>query len=410
MNHEIELLNAIIDHEDFNAVRVLNLQEFFVDNIDIWKFIEEYYNKYQVVPVKTVIKDHFKHFEMLSTKDIPLDYYIDETKKIVLQRNVSNVISRSIELLKTSGPYAATNYLISESNRIAKDSGVIKDTNLAGDYQERVDDFKERFFGEKHIIGIPSGINPIDEIFGGWQPGDFIIILGWSNVGKSYLALLFACHAWLNGYRPMYISLEMNKNQVGYRMDTILGDHESFTNDDLTHGRGFSPQEYERWAKETFENKHPFYLITSDGMEGANQNVIRAKIDQYKPDLVVIDYFNLVENAGGSGNETEKAKTLSRDFKNIAVKSEVPIINIAAVTMKDGHGERPPELQEVAWSRQLAYDADLVLAIHRSPESPLFQVVSRKTRRCVPFAFYLDFDFNTGKWQERYELSSGSGW
>jgi hypothetical protein len=89
----------------------------------------------------------------------------------------------------------------------------------------------------------------------------------------------------------------------------------------------------------------------------------------------------------------------------MAVRNSVPIIDVAAVTMADGHSERPPELEEVAWSKQLAYDADLVLAIHREYNSDVFQVVSRKVRRATHFAFYLRWNLDTGDWKEEWDLS-----
>ena len=102
--------------------------------------------------------------------------------------------------------------------------------------------------------------------------------------------------------------------------------------------------------------------------------------------------------------ETEKAKNLSKAFKRMAVKNGIPIIDVAAVTMSEGHSERPPELEEVAWSKQLAYDADLVLAIHREYNSDVFQVVSRKVRRSTQFGFYLRWNLETGKWNEEWDL------
>jgi hypothetical protein len=61
-------------------------------------------------------------------------------------------------------------------------------------------------------------------------------------------------------------------------------------------------------------------------------------------------------------------------------------------------------LEEVAWSKQLAYDADLVLAIHREAASDLFQVVSRKVRRASQFGFYLRWNLEIGKWSEEWDI------
>jgi len=62
-------------------------------------------------------------------------------------------------------------------------------------------------------------------------------------------------------------------------------------------------------------------------------------------------------------------------------------------------------LEEVAWSKQLAYDADLVLAIHREYNSEVFQIVSRKVRRATHFGFYLRWNLDTGDWKEEWDLA-----
>jgi replicative DNA helicase len=292
-----------------------------------------------------------------------------------------------------------------ETSKLYKFSSNLKDTDLAGEWKDRVRDLKARSLNPKAIAGIPSGIDVIDKVFGGWQSGDFIVLLGWTGVGKSFIARLFAVNAWKAGYRPLIISLEMNKQQEGQRLDTLLNNGEGhFTNTDLIKANPGIVDGYEKWAQATFEGKHAIHLVTSEGLETADQNMVQAKIDQYHPDMVILDYHSLFDDSSGAKNETEKAKNLSKAFKRIAVRNGIPIIDVAAVTMSDGHSERPPELEEVAWSKQLAYDADLVLAIHRELSSDLFQVVSRKVRRASHFGFYLRWNLETGKWVEEWDI------
>ncbi len=202
----------------------------------------------------------------------------------------------------------------------------------------------------------------------------------------------------------LYSVSEMDKLQEEYRMDTILNAGEVFTNTQLMNGSNINLDDYEGWAEEMFEGKHPLHLVTAEGIESADQNFVQAKADQYKPPLIILDYHLLFEDAKGGGTETERAKNLSKDFKRIAVRNRCAVIDVSGVTMDKGHEERPPELSEIAWSKQLGYDADMIMAIHRPPGSHVFQVVTRKTRRCEGFAFYLDWDIDTGKWTEVFDF------
>ena len=405
MNYEIKLLNAIIDSNDHITAVNEGVEGVFVEYKDIWNFLLQHHDEYKKVPSKETVRNHFSDFEFISTPE-PLEYYITEAKKESLAFQTRKIIAKSHSLLSDMGPKEALAYLMEGTSKLYKFSSSLKDTDLVGEWKDRLDDLKERASNpDNHFIGIPSGINIIDRTFGGWQPGDFIVLLGWTGVGKSFIARLFAVNAWKAGYRPMIISLEMNKKQEGQRLDTLLNNGRGFfTNTDLVKANPEIVDTYERWGEDMFAGKQPIYLITSEGIESADQNMVQAKIDQYRPDLVVLDYHSLFDDASGSRNETERAKSLSKAFKRIAVKNNIPIIDIAAVTMSDGHSDRPPELEEVAWSKQLAYDADLVLSIQRDFNSDVFQVVSRKVRRATHFGFYLRWNLETGAWNEEYDI------
>lgn len=405
MNYEVKLLNSLIQCNDYVTAVNEGVENVFIEYRDVWNFIVQHYDEHKKVPSKETVKQHHPEFEFFSTPE-PLKYYIDEAKKESLAYQTRLLVSKTNGLLSEVGPKEALSYLMENTSALYKYSSNLKDTNLVGEWKDRAKDLRTRSErGYNELQGIPSGINIIDKQFGGWQPGDFIVLLGWTGVGKSFIARLFAVNAWKAGYRPLIISLEMNKQQEGQRLDTLLTNGDgTFTNSDLVRANPSIVNSYEQWAERTFEGKHPIYLVTSEGLETADQNMVQAKIDQYKPDIVILDYHGLFDDASGARNETEKAKNLSKAFKRMAVKNGVPIIDVAAVTMSEGHSERPPELEEVAWSKQLAYDADLVLAIQREYNSDLFQVVSRKVRRSTQFGFLLRWNLETGKWAEEWDI------
>lgn len=405
MNYEIKLLNSIIDSGDYVDAVNSGVENVFIEYRDVWNFVVSHYDEHSKVPSKDTVKSHFSDFEFFNTPE-PLAYYVDEAKKESLSYQTRQIVAKAHSLIGEVGPKDALSYLMEQTSKLYKYSSSLKDTDLVGEWRDRYEDLKERAANpDKQYVGIPSGIDVIDKTFGGWQAGDFIVLLGWTGVGKSFIARLFAVNAWKAGYRPMIISLEMNKKQEGQRLDTLLNNGEGhFTNTDLIKANPDIVDTYQSWGENMFEGKQPIYLITSEGLETADQNMVQAKIDQYQPDMVILDYHGLFDDATGARTETEKAKNLSKAFKRIAVKNNVPIIDVAAVTMADGHGDRPPELEEVAWSKQLAYDADLVLAIHREFNSDQFQVVSRKVRRATHFGFYLRWNLETGDWREEWDV------
>jgi len=405
VNYEIRLLNAIIDNGAFTEAVNAGAEKVFMEYRDIWNFISKHHDEFKKTPSKDTVKHHYADFDFVSTPE-PVKYYLDEAKKESLAYQTRVIVSKANNVLNELGPKESLSFLMDETSKLYKFSSSLKDSDLSGEWRERVDDLKARSVKDnREMMGIPSGIAVIDKTFGGWQKGDFIVLLGWTGVGKSFIARLFAANAWRAGYRPLIISLEMNKQQESQRLDTLLNNGEGhFTNTDLVKANPAIIDQYERWAHDTFEGKQPMYLVTAEGLETADQQMVQAKIDQYHPDMVILDYHGLFDDSSGAKTETEKAKNLSKAFKRMAVKNAVPIIDVAAVTMSEGHSERPPELEEVAWSKQLAYDADLVLAIHRDAGSDMFQIISRKVRRASHFGFYLRWNLDTGKWIEEWDL------
>jgi len=406
VNYEVALLNAVITSGDVASCLDQNIDYVFSEYSDVWKFIVNFHSEYGQAPAKDVIKNNFKHFDFLKS-DSPLQYYIDEAKTHSLNRGVRGALFKASEALKEGeDPAKILSLIQSEAMGLMRDSGRLSDTNIV-DYSERVEILKERIENpDKKSIGVPTGLEVIDAHFGGSQPGDFIVVMGWTGVGKSAFSRLVAANAWRHGYVPLIISLEMDRIQEEFRMDTILNAGETFTNTQLTNGVNIDINQYTGWAKNTFEGRHPIHLVTSDGIESADQYFVQSKIEQYKPDIVILDYHTLFDDARNGGTETERAKNLSKDFKRIAVRNRVPIWDVSGVTMDGGHEERPPELSEIAWSKQLAYDADMILSIHRKKEDDIFQVVTKKTRRCAPFAFYLQWNLDSGKWKELFDYEA----
>jgi replicative DNA helicase len=98
-----------------------------------------------------------------------------------------------------------------------------------------------------------------------------------------------------------------------------------------------------------------------------------------------------------SDNETVRMKNLSRELKLMAISEEVPIIAISSATPDDVTKlETVPTLGQTAWSRQIAYDADWVLALGRGTNSDIIECVFRKNRNGFMGEFLVQADFDKG--------------
>lgn len=394
---EQALLEKAIDENEIYKLLTADIGKCLFLNIDIWEWIANYHSRYRQAPPFDVVQKKFPEFERQDIQDVSIEFLMDEVQTVYLKQKATDILDETIRVLDSGGDARRALVNTAEQfNSVLHVTQTVKDVDLANDYLIRVNSLAERALTSKEhgeILGIPSSIPAIDYVYGGFQKGDFAIIMGWTGSAKTWLAIYLAQQAWLQGYKPLYFSLEMDDEQFGYRFDTLVGGGQ-WSNISLMNGRGIDLPAYEKWAEGTYKDKNPFHLVTNESVDEVTQQTVAAKIEQYNPDIVFLDYHGLMDDSKRGRSETERHKNMSRDFKKMAGRYGVPIIDIAGVTMDDGHGERIPRLNEISWAKALAYDSDLVISMYK--EGQIVHCSSEKTRRCAQFAFSLTWDFDSG--------------
>ena len=407
MNPELNLLNHILKTKDIIDPLNADCAKSFLLYGNEFDYLKEHYLKYREVPPAEVFADKFPNVTVYNT-DASMAFYIDEIHKYKARHELQEIITEAAASVKEYGPYSTINKIHSRLSKLGRDTKLVRDLDLVANSDERLENLKERIAlraSGKQLIGIPSGFKAIDDAFGGWQRGDFIVVAGWTGSLKSWLCLFFGAHAWSQGYRVLYISLEMSGLQIGYRFDTLLSGGQ-FSNTGLTHADGIMFDKYKTWLGDSMKDKPPFVVVTNEDLEDVNQSTVLSKIEQWKPDLCILDYHHLFDDASGATGETEKTKNLSKAFKRIALRTGVPIIDITSVTQdKKDMGESPPQLFDLAWSKQLAYDSDLTLGLCR--QGDVLEVISRKSRRSKEIHFYIDWDVDAGNVKEIQRTITG---
>jgi replicative DNA helicase len=200
----------------------------------------------------------------------------------------------------------------------------------------------------------------------------------------------------------MIVSLEMTPENMRDRIYTMLGSG-LFRASDFSRGN-INMDDFDAWGKKKFTDTNNFILVSNEGSGNVTPTTIQAKIDQHKPDIVILDYHQLFTDSNNSKAPTERNMNISREFKNLAVRNNIPVIDITAATMDDiSNQDGPPLLSQVAWSKAIEYDADMAFAVHRTPDTNIIEIVSRKNRHGTEFGFYLDWDIDRGIVKEIYD-------
>lgn len=404
MNTEATLISAVCKNKDISTLLADNVDELFISHRDIWESLKSYYYKFKAVPEVGVLMERHKDFEPVNSK-AETGYYLDQLKNEYLSSKLKGIILQSGSALKED---AASRVLADMQSKLASLS---KFTNNVRDI-----DVTDLDSAEKHLVsvkersavmggspGILTGFEAIDKAYPtGMAPGHLIVAIGWPGRGKTWFTSYLACKAWEQGFKPMIVSLEMSPEDMRNRIYTMMGSG-LFRASDFARG-DINVDDLRSWGNKKFENKNGFILVSNEGMGEVNANTIQAKIDQHKPDLVILDYHQLFSDIKRSNGATERNMNISREFKMLAMTNNIPVIDITAATMDDiSDQDAPPLLSQVAWSKAIEYDADMAIAVHKYTNTNMIEVVSRKNRHGSEFDFYLDWDINRGVITPIYE-------
>jgi replicative DNA helicase len=404
MNTESAVITSVCENKDISTVLAENIDEVFTSHRDVWEGLKSYYLKFKSVPDVSVLTEKFKDFEPTNVKG-ETAYYLDQLKNEYLASRLRNLLLSSGASLKTEASSRVILQMQSELNSLGKLTSAVRDVDLT-DFklaEKHFESVKNRSDAMGGSPGIMTGFKAIDYAYPtGMAPGHLIVMIGWPGKGKTWMSSYLACRAWEQGFKPMIISLEMTPENMRDRIYTMLGSG-LFKASDFSRGQ-VDISSFDDWATKKFKDKNQFILVSNEGTGQVTPNTVQAKIDQHKPDLVILDYHQLFNDSSGAKSEVERNRNISRDFKLLAVRNNIPIIDITAATMDDiSDQDSPPLLSQVAWSKAIEYDADMAMAVHRTPDTNIIEIVSRKNRHGTEFDFYLDWDLNRGIIQELYD-------
>jgi replicative DNA helicase len=404
MNTEATLISAVCKNKDISTLLADNVDEIFTSHKDIWEGLKSYYYKFKAVPEVGVLMERFKDFEPVEVK-AETGYYLDKLKNEFLSNKLKTIILKSGSMLKEDAASRVLSEMQSQLASLSKFTSNVRDLDVtdAENAARHFEAVKVRSAEMGGSPGIKTGFDAIDLAYPtGMAPGHLIVAIGWPGRGKTWFTSYLACKAWEQGFKPMIVSLEMSPENMRDRIYTMMGSG-LFKASDLSKG-DINIDDFRSWSKKKFDNKNGFVLVSNEGMAEVTPATIQGKIDQHKPDLVILDYHQLFPDNKKSMGATERNMNISREFKMLAMTNNIPVIDITAATMDDiSDQDAPPMLSQVAWSKAIEYDADMAIAIHRYTGTNMIEVVSRKNRHGQEFGMYLDWDINRGIVKEIYE-------
>ena len=394
-NTEAKVISAVLQDKQLHVLLQANVETLLRTHNDVWNFIRLYAENNGTVPPSSLVVERFRDFEII--KDIgATKHHLEELQTEYLNDTLKDILRSAATEVQSGQGVLALEELITKTSTLKKNTSSIRDID-ATDIDSAIAYFEnvkeQKALGMR---GIKTGLPGFDNYLpSGIMPGQLGVFLAYPGIGKSWMALYFAVQAWKQGKTPLIISLEMSETEVRNRVFTIMGEglwsHRKLSNGEVELDM------MKKWHTDKIDGRPPFHIISNDSGGEVTPSVIRGKLDQYKPDFVVVDYLQLMSPNQKADNETVKMKNLSRELKLMAISEEVPIIAISSATPDDVKDmSTVPTLAQTAWSRQIAYDADWVMALGRASNSDIIECAFRKNRNGFMGDFLVQCDFDKG--------------
>ncbi|GGN67448.1 replicative DNA helicase [Oceanobacillus indicireducens] len=290
----------------------------------------------------------FKHYEQILKESYQLQQAKLAAQEFLNQPTVTN-LDRLLGDLKDCSSLTASS--IKESTY----------SDLVAISEELIDPASEH-------IGYMTGLGSFDQLTGGLQRGDLMILAARPSVGKTAFALNLAAGHCKNGGSTLLFSLEMGRRQLLKRMISA----EAFVNGGKWRDikNRFSPEDYER-TMNAIGNLTNWQLEIMDTKRSLAE--IRAEIRKHLQDpakrnhLVIIDYLQLITPSILRKDRRDlEIGEITRELKLLAMELDIPIILLSQLSRGvETRQDKRPMMSDLRESGNIEQDADVIAFLYR---------------------------------------------
>jgi len=216
-------------------------------------------------------------------------------------------------------------------------------------------------FNADGLVGVETGLNPLNEATGGWHDTDLNVIGARPSMGKTALMLNFA-HA---ADKPAgIISSEQGNEQIGLRMISIQGSLDAQKLRTAKMGE-------EDWPKlsaasnalmdrKIFINDEPSINIVGLARQ--------AREWKYRHDIGIlfVDYIQRIKGSTKGQNKLEQVTEVVVSLKSLAKELGIPVVALAQVNRSvDSRPDKRPNMGDLSDASEIEKEADLIIMLYR---------------------------------------------
>ena len=216
------------------------------------------------------------------------------------------------------------------------------------------------------LPGLPTGLIDLDSRILGLNPGELVLVASRPGMGKTSIALNIALNvAKSSGKAVAVFSLEMSREQLVIR---LLSGESLVDSQKLLRGN-LSAEDWRRIIAAAGTISATRILIDDNPtLSVADMNAQCRRVRDLG--LVVVDYLQLMQSAGGRTNSGENRQQIvadmSRMLKIMAKELGVPVLCLSQLSRaSEARQDKRPMLSDLRESGAIEQDADVVIGLYR---------------------------------------------
>ena len=221
-----------------------------------------------------------------------------------------------------------------------------------------VTEYQDQYFQERKEEKLYTGFSKLDEITGGLEGGDVIVIGARPGVGKSAFTSQIILEMAKAGKRIGFYNLEMSEKQVYER---LLSNQSGIRLNRIRRAIQFLGDE-----KERFESANQMLgkmdILISSGTKSVSE--IRNECRHQELDCIIIDYLQLVRADTRYQSRASEVGAISKAIKALAMELNVPIIALSQLNRTSEMREtKEPTMGELREAGDIEQDASIIILL-----------------------------------------------
>ncbi len=302
--------------------------------------------------LKAAILEQLKDvFRFMESDD--LTFVKDEILKFCKNQEIKRAIMESVGLLQL-GNYDQIKTNMDKAMKAGADTDIGLDykTSVAARYDEAA----------RHTI--TTGWDVVDDLMdGGLANGELGVVMAPAGIGKSWLLINIGANAIKAGHTVIHYTLELNKEYVGQRYDSVLTGINAQT---LKHHQDTVQDKMDTLKGELIVK---YYPTKSVGVMGLKAHLEKSIMLGKKPALVIVDYGDLLK-INVKKDKHEALEELYEDLRGMAGEYDVPVWT-ASQAGRSALEEDIIEADKIASSYGKVMVADFLMSLSRKVEDKM---------------------------------------